>query len=208
MAVKARGGGAILAGGKSLRMGHDKPLLQVSGSTLLERCAEALRPIVVEVIVVADVAERFNLSNCRVVGDHCPGTGPVGGIVTALKVLGEGTHVVVACDMPFLQTDLLQMLLEFATEDYDAIVPWIDGRPEPLCAVYRHTCAAPFLQFLASGQRAANRALETVRVKRAEEGELRKADPHLISFTNLNTPEDAGRWLGMEPRLFTSRTPT
>jgi molybdenum cofactor guanylyltransferase len=179
-------------------MGRDKATLLVGGRTLLECCADALRPVVVEVIVVADIAERLSVPGCRVVGDLYPGAGPAGGIVTALDALGEGSHLVVACDMPFLQSALLQMLLDGATEDYDAVVPWIDGRPEPLCAVYRHTCLAPFQQFLASGQRAAHRALETIRVKRADQEELRKADPRLISFTNLNTPEDANRWLDKE----------
>ena len=176
-------------------MGRDKAAMEREGRTLLERCADALRPISTTIFVITDTASRSVPPDCRVAVDLYPGAGPVGGIITALEALGEGRHIVVACDMPFLRTALLRLLIDAATDDCDAVVPSIDGRIEPLCAVYRHTCIPPFKKFLERGGRAAHQALQTVRVIRVEESELRRVDPDLISFVNVNTPDDANRWL-------------
>ena len=196
MSTKLRGGAAILAGGKSLRMGRDKAMLEIGGDTMLERCIAALQPLGREILVVGDMPARKHLSECRMVEDLYPGAGPVGGIVTALSALGEEFHLIVACDMPFLQTPLLQLLIDAATDEHDAVVPWMEGRPDPLCAIYSYSCILPFQAFLSRGLRAAHRALETVHVHRIEESELRRADPELVSFVNLNTPEDVERWSG------------
>lgn len=176
-------------------MGRNKAMLVVDGKTLLERSVEVLLPLVDPVIVVADEEGRYPVSGFRVVADAFPGAGPVGGIVTAISALGVGAHLVVACDMPFLQADLIRLLLDAATDEFDAVVPWIADRPEPLCAIYRDSCLAPLRTFLAAGERAAHRALQTLRTRRIEERQLRTVDPQLLSFVNINTPEEAARWL-------------
>ena len=187
------GGAIVLAGGRSERMGKDKALLPRNGLTLLETVVDTLRPLVGEIVIVADRTDRYDLSGCRTVGDAYPQTGPLGGILTGLIALGPGTHLAVACDMPALQPAVLRLLLDFAMPEWDAIVPEIDGRLEPLCAVYAET-AIPALQlFLEGGGRALHRALETLRTLRIPEAEIRRHDPSLLTFTNLNTPADLER---------------
>ncbi len=187
------GGAIVLAGGRSERMGQDKALLRVCGRTLLETVVAMLEPLVREVIVVADRADRYALSAARVVGDDYPQTGPLGGILTGLRELGAGSHLVVACDMPTLQPALLQLLLDAASSEWDAVVPEVGGRPEPLCAVYCDTAAEPLRRFLESGRRAVHLALTQIRTRRIPEAELRRLDPDLLTFTNLNTPPDLER---------------
>jgi molybdopterin-guanine dinucleotide biosynthesis protein A len=189
-------GAIVLAGGKSTRMGQDKALLPWNGTTLLAHCVSSLRTLTSEIVVVADRADRYTLPGCRMAADLFPDAGPVGGIVTGLTALGEGRHIAVACDMPYLQPALLNLLLDAATEAWDAIVPEVAGRPEPLCAVYRHTAAPALRRFLEEGQRAAYRALQILRTRRIPEDDLRRADPDLRSFINLNTPADLDRILG------------
>ena len=174
-------------------MGRDKPMLELDGHTFLHRCAEALRPIAAPIVVVADIADRFPAADWTVVADCFPGAGPVGGIVTALRTLGQGAHVVVACDMPFLHTDLLRLLLDAVSDEFDAVVPWPDSGPEPLCAVYRSTCLPLLETYLANGGRSARKALASLRMRPIPEIDLRRADPELESFVNLNTPEDLRR---------------
>lgn len=180
-------------------MGHDKPMLEVDGRTFLDRCADALRPIAAPIVVVADVADRFPSTEWTVVADCYPGAGPVGGIVTALRTLGQGAHLVVACDMPFLHTDLLRILLDAVSDEYDAVVPWPESGPEPLCAVYRHTGLPIMEEFLAKGGRSARHALTSLRTRPIPEIDLRRADPGLESFVNLNTPEDLRRYVVDRP---------
>ena len=198
-AAISKGGAAILAGGKSSRMGRNKPTLEIGGRTLLDRCADALRPIAAPILVVADTLDRYEPAGCRIIADLYPGAGPVGGIVTALAALGEGDHIVVACDMPFLRTGVLLLLLAAASDEYDAVAPWLETGPEPLCAVYRHTCIPLLEEFLNSGQRSARHALDTLRTRRVPESDLRQADPNLSSFINLNTPEDLRRYITNPP---------
>ena len=193
------GGGAILAGGQSSRMGRDKSMLELDGRTFLDRCADALRPIAAPIVVVADVADRFTSTRWTVVADCFPGAGPVGGIVTALRTLGRGAHVVVACDMPFLHTDLLLLLLDAVSDEYDAVVPWPESGPEPLCAVYRHTSLPILEEFLAKGGRSARHALASLGTRPIPAIDLRRTDPGLESFVNLNTPEDLRRYVEDRP---------
>jgi molybdopterin-guanine dinucleotide biosynthesis protein A len=178
-------------------MGRDKAMIELHGETFLRRCVVAVRTVAESIVIVADRPERFRLAGCRVVGDLYPGAGPVGAIITGLLALGDGSHIVVACDMPFLQGDLLKLLLDRSADDVDAVVPLVAGRPEPLCAVYRHTAIAPLQERLRGGERAAHRALDAIRTRYVDEAELRGVDPHLLSFVNINTPADAARWLAL-----------
>lgn len=190
----ANGGAIVLAGGRSVRMGQDKALLRTNGLTLLETVVATLRPLVGEIVIVADRAEKYDLPDCCVLGDLYPETGPLGGILTGLHALGPGHHLVVACDMPALQSALLHLLLDSAGPEWDVIVPEVKGRMEPLCAVYADTAIPALQAYLESGGRALQRALQAeVRTRRIPEAELRRYDPSLLTFTNLNTPDDLER---------------
>ncbi|HLK60075.1 MAG TPA: molybdenum cofactor guanylyltransferase [Chthonomonadaceae bacterium] len=186
----AERGAIVLAGGKSERMGQDKALLSFRGHTLLEGVLLTLRPLVGEIVVVTASPNRYELHEVREVTDLFPDCGPVGGIITGLRELGEGQHLVVACDMPLLQTPVLRVLLDAASAEWDAVIPEIGGRLEPLCAVYSASALSPLKNFFTSGQRAAHKALQTLRVRKLEEEVLRRLDPQLITFTNINTPQD------------------
>lgn len=180
----------VLAGGKSERMGEDKALLPYAGMTLLEHVVSSLLLVVSDIIVVTDMPNKYAIPCARVVTDTFPGFGPVGGLLTGLTQAGGGSHLVVACDMPALQTPVLQLLLKAATSEWDAVVPEIGGLAEPLHAVYNHTATPKLLRFLENGGRTAREALDSLKVKRVGEGVLRRIDPQLLSFTNVNTPEE------------------
>src|SRR5262249_11916746 len=101
--------------------------------------------------------------------------------------------IVVACDMPFLNAALLAEQLRRAAE-FDVVIPVLDGRPEPMHAVYR--CAPTILAVraaLAAGQRRMISFLDRLRVDRLEETTVRAFDPELYSFFNTNTPDDLAR---------------
>jgi cyclic pyranopterin phosphate synthase len=182
--------GIVLAGGKSVRMGRDKALLSYGSTTLLSHTIEIMQSVTETVLVVVDTADRYPfLRGLRVAPDLYPNAGPLGGIVTGLAALEDGYHVVAACDMPFLRPALLRFLLAEA-QGGDGAVPEIDGHLEPLCAVYHRRCLLPLKEQLEAGQRAAHRAIRLLNLKRVGEEALRRVDPDLVSFTNINTPED------------------
>ncbi|MCC6727913.1 MAG: molybdenum cofactor guanylyltransferase [Chthonomonadales bacterium] len=185
--------GIVLAGGRSTRMGVDKAGLPYSGTTLLAHVATALASVLgTVVIVVARAPERYSVLGARVVADAWPGAGPLGGIATGLRALPEGHHVAAACDMPHLRPEVTQVLLE-AARGWDAAVPVVGGRRQPLLAAYHTDCLPAFVAAIAEGRLAVHAALEAVRLREVCEDELRSVDPDLRSFTNLNTPEDYHR---------------
>jgi molybdopterin-guanine dinucleotide biosynthesis protein A len=117
--------------------------------------------------------------------------GPLAGIDAALAALADrATDVVcVAGDMPFLQQDLLRLLRDHAP-GADAVVPRLDGNPEPLLARYAVRQSALVAAQLASGDFAVHRFLQHLTVTWLDELALRAVDPSLRSFTNVNTPAD------------------
>lgn len=94
--------------------------------------------------------------------------------------------------MPLIQPALVQRLIELA-DDFDALVPRIAGRPQPLLAVYRKACLPALRAALEERDLKVERFLERVRVRYVTEEQLREADPDLVSFFNVNRPEDLER---------------
>ena len=135
-----RGASAVvLAGGASRRMGRDKRLLpwgeDADGRprTLLQSVIDSLVAVADDVIVVAN--DQPVVAGARVVPDAIPGAGSLGGILSGVEAARHDRVFVAAADMPFLHAGLVRHLLD-RLEGHDAVVPVVDGRPEPLHAVY------------------------------------------------------------------------
>ncbi len=120
--MRATTAGIILAGGRSSRMGADKALLEIEGETMLARIARVVSTVVSEVVIVGRTALPPELEGTRAVTDAYGEAGPLGGIATGLVYLDTEHALVVACDLPYLQADLLRLLVELAP-GYDAVVP-------------------------------------------------------------------------------------
>ncbi len=180
---------AILAGGKSRRMGKDKSLLAIRGEALILHVARALRRIFPDTFVVANEPRSYEAMGFEVTPDSLPGNDALGGLHAAISRAG-GSHVFVAgCDMPFLQPDLLSAMEELG-EGWDVVIPVRDGYLEPLCALYGKACEDPIRRRIAAGQLKMIDFHQEVRVLRIEEDRWRAWDPEGLSFWNLNTPEE------------------
>ena len=182
--------GVVLGGGKSRRMGADKSLLRLDRQTLLERAVDVLREVFDEVLIVADRADRFGgLGEVRVVQDILPDAGPLGGIHAGLTAVDSPAAFVVACDMPLLDAGVIRGQVDvWQTADADAVVPLLDGRPEPLHAVYAKSCLPAIEERIGQGDYRVRALLDAVRVH------FWQPDPSAAhSFTNVNTPEDWAR---------------
>jgi molybdopterin-guanine dinucleotide biosynthesis protein A len=175
-------------------MGQDKCHLPFGETTLLNRVVGQVAQACAPVIVVARAASDYPDCGARVIGDRHPGAGPLGGLAAGLAAVETACAAVVACDTPFIAPALLRGLLGLA-RDWDAIVPVVAGRAQPLCAVYRREVATVAETILARGERAAHRLLAQpgLRVRRVPEDALRAWDPDLLSFVGINTPDDYDR---------------
>lgn len=193
--------GVVLAGGQSRRMGRDKALLELSGETLLARSLRVLAPLSDDLLVVGRDPGESALPGVRAVPDDEPGLGPLGGLATALRHLRTDRALVVACDLPLLQPDLLRHLLALAhahAAAADAIVPRTAKGAEPLHAVYAAACLPAVEACLGAGERAVFALLGRLRTRYLEPPEWQRYDPEGLSFLNVNTPDD---WRRIVARL-------
>lgn len=181
--------GAVMAGGKSRRLGRDKALLAINGETLLQRALRILSEVTSQQLVIGPPERRAQAGTAQVFPDEYPESGPLGGIYTALRAADYARVLVVACDMPFLNAGLLRYLRD-QCEGYDVVLPRVGGRGEQLHAVYTKACLEPIRRQLDSGDFKIDRFFGEVRVRTVDEDELHRFDPELRSFRNINTAED------------------
>lgn len=193
--MSTRPAAIVLCGGGASRFGGEKALAEVGGRAVIHRVIRAVGPLVGRVVAVT-AAETPDLrlpAEIAVVADRYPGTGPLGGICTGLLQVPAAPALVVGCDMPFLNADLLRLLLDLA-DGFDAVVPRLgSGHLEPLHAVYSPACLPKLEGHLAGGRLALWRVLRELHTRCVEEEEYGRLDPEGLSFFNLNSSPDVER---------------
>ncbi len=207
----------ILAGGESKRMGRDKAALPFNGETLLQRVIASVQPLFVQTLVSvrqprADVA-------LPQICDTQADSGPLAGLVSTLESVTTPWVFVVACDMPFVTAKVVERLAEFRSQHtpaipfqeesglvvpekvksgaVQAIVPVVDGYPQPLAAFYARAALDEMRTSLASSDRSLRGMLQRLNVCYVSEAALLECDPKMRSFFDLDTPQDylaAQKW--------------
>ncbi len=185
---------AVLAGGRSMRMGVDKTLLPFEGRTLVARVCDAVGEVCESTIVVTNRPEAMEEAGLpagtRVVRDEVAYQGPLGGLLTAMDVAETDWVLAVAADMPHLEPRVIRALWD-ARGSSDVVVPVSEKGPEPLLALYRvSTCAPVAREVLETGRRRLVAIFPQVTVAEVPLEVLRSADPDLRSLVNVNTPGD------------------
>jgi molybdopterin-guanine dinucleotide biosynthesis protein A len=183
----------ILAGGKSTRLGHDKVLETVGNTSLLEQVISRIDPLSKEIIIVTAKERTFtqlaSRPKVKVVSDIFPGQGSLGGIYTGLVKSDSFYNLVVAADMPFVNTSLLRYMIGIC-EGFDFVLPRVNGLFEPLHAIYSKNCITPIESILNEGKKVIVELFKYVKVKYVEADEVDKFDPQHLSFFNINTKEE------------------
>jgi molybdopterin-guanine dinucleotide biosynthesis protein A len=186
---------AIIAGGKAERFGgQPKGLIEIDGRRIVDRQLEGLRAVFDRVFIVANNPGPWSDLGIAIVPDRVPGAGPLAGLDAALGALapGEESVVCVAGDMPFLDPRALALLRDHPPAQ--AVVPRVDGLPDPLFARYARSCAAIIARALAEGRRKTQAVLVELDVAYLDEPVLRAIDPALRFLANVNTPADLARY--------------
>jgi len=188
--------GIILAGGMSRRLGRNKVLVPMGGEPLVNRVNGRLSQVANRTVVVVNSRERASElelpDKVRVVVDIHPDRATLGGIFTGLSEADTQWSIVVGCDMPFLNVTLLRKMLEFR-EGYDAVVPVVDGYPEPTHALYSRTCLPAIERKVLANDLKIARFYDEVRINFLPEAQVDQLDPEGLSFFNINTPQDLDR---------------
>lgn len=178
--------GLILAGGQSKRMGQDKGLLNYHGLPQQEYIAQLLNQFC-EIVLVSSNSEKGNTvgGNFPIIQDHYHGIGPMGGLLTAMRSNNNVAWLVVACDMPFLNSETLTFLLQHrdhlrkATAFYNKS----KGFYEPLFAIYEPGIHPEMIQYFGQGNTSLQKILAATDVNAIEV-------PNQSILQNINTPEE------------------
>jgi molybdenum cofactor guanylyltransferase len=182
--------GFVLAGGRSLRMGREKALLEIGGVPLILRTARLLESVTGSATVVGETA-GIRALGLPTVADDWPGEGPLGGIATALRVSRAPWSLVVACDLPYLTYEWLAYLVSRALgSGADAVIAMNEGGAEPLCAAYRESAEPAIRAAVSLGNLKVRSMLENLRGEVIEPHEWKRFDSDGYLFKNMNSPED------------------
>ncbi len=177
----------IMAGGDSSRMGTDKASILLDGQTLLQSVIATMQQLFPKVIVsVRQPRAGIDLPQ---ICDEQPDGGPLAGLVASLGKVTTPWAFMVACDMPFVVPQVVEFLAGYRAR-HQAVVPVVHGYPQPLAAFYATGCLAPLRASLAAQQKGLRSVLQQLDVRYVDEAEMLKADPHLRSFFDLDTPQD------------------
>lgn len=183
-------GGILLTGGASSRMGTDKALLLVAGQPNARRLAALLSRVAHPVVEVGPA-----VSGLASVREDPPGGGPLVAVACggrALRALGHaGPALVLACDLPFVDEDLLVFL---AGREGDAsVIPDVSGRSQPLCARWSAVDLAVAGALSAAGERALRSVPWDPATDRPDESSWSSVvSPR--AFADVDTPDDLARF--------------
>lgn len=186
--------GVLLAGGKSRRMGEDKRFVLVGQRTLFERSCAVLCELFEQVYVVIAEDSPSLRAAVPVVRDLVPDCGSLGGLYTGLQRAQTQHIFLAACDMPFLNPDVIRYLVHLKDQADIVISRWA-SRLQPTHAVYGRDC----LPVLEDMMKLHNRKIQSMidhpalRVRVIAEMEIRQIDHDGWSMFNINTPADLDR---------------
>ena len=180
--------GAILAGGKSSRMGMEKALLPLKGRPMIQYVADALSSRFSEVVIVGGGKDKYSFLELEVVPDVFEGCGPLGGIQAALNRAKPLPVFVLSCDTPFIPVKLIEYLLSFKSAAPTTIAI-SDGVLQPLCGLYDSTALGAIEHDLQEGKYSVLKTILKI------DHTAIPITPDLPFFTpqifwNVNRPED------------------
>jgi len=186
--------GVILAGGKNSRFsGKNKALVSIDGKRILDRIYEVFSALFDKIILVTNDPFQYMEWDFDIVTDIFPIRSSLTGIHTGLFYLTTPYAFFVACDIPFIKKELIEILLDSVEPGIDIVIPETSKGVEPLCSVYSKRCFKPIEEQLEKKCLKIQRVFQKVRVKKISEDILRTIDPDLVSLSNINTPDDLAK---------------
>jgi molybdenum cofactor guanylyltransferase len=184
--------GIILAGGRSQRMGEDKAFIKISQKPIIEMITDLFRKVFKETLIVTLRKDSYLYLNVGVYEDIFPERGALGGLYTGLFRSNFSKAFAVACDMPFLNEDVINYLCQQA-DGYDVVVPRTEDGLQPLHALYSKRCVGAIETVLTDDKTRIVDFYPLVRVRMVDSREFVSLDPQMQSFVNINTPEELNR---------------
>lgn len=173
-------------------------------TTNIAKIASELEKVTNDILIVTNTPEEYRFLGYPMTPDRYPGLGPLAGIHAGLSSSKTEMNMVIACDMPFVHAGIATEMI-LAAEGYDAVVPEIEGRLQPLFAVYTKSCLAELTSCLDNQVLKVRGFLEAIAVKimKEKDFQLYKEHSQLFAslFFNMNKPEDYRQARQLEEEL-------
>lgn len=185
----------VLAGGNSKRFGIKKAFLEINGKPMIQHVVEKVSKLSIE-IVISCKSSREKLvrmfPKAKVVVDKHRKKGALTGLMSALPEINSEYTALVSCDCPKVKPNVIWYLFEIAKNHGGAVPRWPNGYVEPLQAVYKTEELRKAVDELwGVGSMKLRYVLKKIPdIVYVPMKKLRKIDPKLESFVNLNLPED------------------
>lgn len=165
-------------------MSTDKALLLFKGKPFLSHVIEALMPMADEILIVSD-NKKHGEFNFKRVSDTMIDAGPLSGLHAGLKHSNTELNIVLSCDVPLIQTSVLEIILANNTDENDVIQIEEEGKSHPLIALYKKRVTPHLLVALQKGERKLSKALIGLNVK-----SISISKSHYEALRNINTRSD------------------
>lgn len=183
--------GIILAGGRNTRFsGREKAFISIGGKRILDRLYHLFSETFSDVIIVSNNPAKYLEWDAHIVTDIFPIRSSLTGIHAGLYYTQTPHAFITACDVPFLQKEVVEMIVGDLSNDIDVVIPETAAGLEPLCAAYSIRCLDAIHHNLIKKRMKIQMLFKKMRVKRISEKALRRIDPQLYSFLNINSPPD------------------
>lgn len=183
--------GIILAGGESKRLNSvEKSNLLVGDRRIIERMMTVYEKLFREIILVSNHPTTYLEWDAVIVKDIYTRRSSLTGIHSGLFYTKTDHAFIAACDTPFLKTELVKAIIQRIDSSVDVVIPRTDAGIEPLFAVYSRRCLQTVRHALERNDLKIRNIFKKLKVKEIPETVLRKMDSGLVSFFNINTPDD------------------
>jgi molybdopterin-guanine dinucleotide biosynthesis protein A len=183
--------GVVLAGGLSTRFsGKNKAFFKIGGRRLIDRVHDIFEDVFAEIILVTNQPIDYLDWDGKIVTDIFPVRSSLTGIHAGLFYAAYPFAFFSACDTPFLRKTVVETVVSAVSENVDVVIPKVEAGLEPLCAAYSRRCLEPVTRCLNRRELTIRKFFKKLRVKTISETHIRRVDPKLESFLNINTPSD------------------
>ena len=191
------GTAAILAGGKSSRMGFDKQMLMDEGRRLVEKVIETLREEFSDIIVITAKPELYEGMGVRLFRDEYEGKGPLAGVHAALSHAQSQYIYLLACDMPVVSLPFVRHMKERIRETgADICACKFNDRMETFNTFYSCSLLPDVTHRLETGNSSLFRFIYGNQTCVIEQEDAARFDQELSMFTNINTRSEYEKYLG------------
>jgi len=190
-ALKSKTTGILLAGGLNRRMGREKGKIRIGNACLYQYPLSVLEALCDEVLISTCKEQVFSEDH-RIICDEIKGIGPLGGIYSSLQQSSNDLNLVISYDMPMVSQSLFNYLIGAWNEEEVLLPALADGRPEPLCGLYRKSVTGVLKELIDQELYAVHQIIPRTqsRILKITES-LECWDPNL--FLNINREEDLQR---------------